>query len=101
MCKCLQSLQNNKKSFSCQSDLPFCVDEIQLKPYHGLPQTSHRITHVLGGNISLPNKLPFVLPFEGYSPMTKQVMNFFIYIKFYTLSIRGVTTVIIQRTLND
>ena len=27
------------------------------------------------GNISLPNKIPLVLPFEGFSPMTKQVTN--------------------------
>ena len=51
----------------------------------------------MGGNINLPNKIPLVLSFEGFPPMTKQVINS------YTLSIRGVTTVIIlfQRTLNE
>ena len=33
--------------------------------------------NVLGGNISLPNHNPRVLPFEGFPPMTKQVKNFF------------------------
>ena len=36
-------------------------------------------THVLGGNISLSNKIPLVLPFEGFLPMTKQVTNSFLY----------------------
>ena len=36
----------NKNSFSCQSNLPFCVDEkreTQPKTYRGLPQASHGI----------------------------------------------------------
>lgn len=65
-----------------------------------LQSLQNNITHVLGGNISLPNKIPIVLPFEGFPPMTKQVTIFFC-IKLYTLSFRGVTTVIIQRTRND
>ena len=34
-----------------------------------------KITPLLGGNISLPNKIPLVLhvPYEGFPPMTKQV----------------------------
>ena len=36
------------------------------------------ITLVLGGNISLPNKVPLVLPFEGSPLMTKQVTNSFL-----------------------
>ena len=55
-------------------------------------------THVLGGNISLPNKIPLVLPFEGFPPMTKQVTNSFFILCFTP---EGVTTVIIQRTLKD
>ena len=55
-------------------------------------------TLVLGGNISLPNKIPLVLPFEGFPPMTKQVTYSFLYC---ALHLRGVTTVIIQRTLKD
>ena len=35
------------------------------------------ITHVLGGNISLPNKIPLVLHFKGFPPMTKQVTDSF------------------------
>ena len=35
---------NKKKSFSCQSNLAFCVDKIEPKPYRGLPQVSHGIT---------------------------------------------------------
>ena len=66
-----------------------------------LQSLQNNITHALGGNISLPNKIPLVLPFEGFPPMTKQVTNSFFYIKLYTLSFRGVTTVIIQRTRND
>ena len=31
----------NKNSFSCQSNLPFCIYKIQPKPNHGLPQASH------------------------------------------------------------
>ena len=31
----------NKNGFSCQSNLPFCFDKIQPKPYRGLPQASH------------------------------------------------------------
>ena len=31
----------------------------------------------LGGNISLPNKIPLALPFEGFPPMIKQVTNSF------------------------
>ena len=34
-------------------------------------------THVLGGNISFGNKIPLVLPFKGFPPMTKQVTNSF------------------------
>ena len=34
----------NKNSFSCQSNLPFCVDKIQPKTYLGLSQASHGIT---------------------------------------------------------
>ena len=30
------------------------------------------------GNISLRNKIPLVLPFEGFPPMTKQVTNYFL-----------------------
>ena len=30
------------------------------------------------GNISLPNKIPLVLLFEGFPPMTKQVTNHFL-----------------------
>ena len=33
----------NKNSFSCQSNLPFCVDKIQPKTYLGLSQASHGI----------------------------------------------------------
>ena len=33
----------NKNSFSCQSNLPFCVAKIQPKTYLGLPQASHGI----------------------------------------------------------
>ena len=58
------------------------------------------ITQVLGKNISLRNKIPLVLPFVGFPPMTKQV-TIFIYIKLYAWSIRGVTTAIIQRTLGS
>ena len=65
-----------------------------------LQSLQNNITHELGGNISLPNKIPRVLPFEGFPPMTKQVKNYF-YIKLYTFRFRGVTTVIIQRTRND
>ena len=36
-------------------------------------------THVLGRNISLPNKIPVVLPFDGFPPMTKQATNSFLY----------------------
>ena len=66
-----------------------------------LQYLQNNITRVLGRNISLPNKFPLVLPFKGFPLMTKLVMNSFFYIKLYTLSFRGVTTVIIQRTLND
>ena len=38
----------------------------------------------LGGNISLPNKIPLVLPFVGFPPMTKQVTNSFFHIKLHT-----------------
>ena len=34
------------------------------------------ITHVLGENISLRNKIPLVLPFVGFPPMTEQVKFF-------------------------
>ena len=54
-----------------------------------------------GGNTSLPNKIPLVLPFEGFPPVTKQVTNSFFYIKLHTLSFRGVITVITQSVLND
>ena len=37
------------------------------------------ITHVLGIKFSLPNKIPLALPFEGFSPMTKQETNSFLY----------------------
>ena len=40
-----------------------------------LQSLQNNITHVLGGNISLPNKIPLVLPFG----MTKQVTNSFLY----------------------
>ena len=39
----------NKNSFSCQSNLPFCVDdekEIRPKTYRGLPQASHGIKSI-------------------------------------------------------
>ena len=55
------------------------------------------VTHVLGGNISLRNKIPLVLPFKGFPPMTKQVTNSFFYIKLNTLSFRGVSTVIYSK----
>ena len=42
------------------------------------------ITNALGRNISLPNKIPLFLPFEGFLAMTKQVTNSFFYIKFRT-----------------
>ena len=61
-----------------------------------LQSLQNNVTHVLGGNISLPKKIPIVFPFKGFPPMTKQVTIFF-YIKLY----RGVTTVTIQRTRND
>ena len=54
----------------------------------------NNITYVLGRNNSLPNKIPLVLPFKGFPHMTKEVTN---YIFFFW----GVTTMIIQRTLND
>ena len=63
--------------------------------------SAHLVLIILGGNISLPNKIPLVLPFEGFPPMTKQVTNSFFHIKLYTLSFRGVTTLIIQRTVNE
>ena len=44
-----------------------------------LQSLQNNITHVLGGNISLPNKIPIVLPFEGFPPMTKQVTIFFVF----------------------
>ena len=65
-----------------------------------LQSLQNNITHELGGNISLPNKIPLDLPFEGFPLMTKQVKSSF-YIKLYTFRFRGVTTVIIQRTRND
>ena len=35
------------------------------------------VTHVLGGNISLPNKIPLVLPFEGFFTSDKTNNKFF------------------------
>ena len=46
-CQTDRRMFGNKKSFSCQSNLPFCVDdekEIHPKTYRGLPQASHGIT---------------------------------------------------------
>ena len=37
------------------------------------------IALVLGVKFSLPNKIPLVLPFEGFTPMTKQETNSFLY----------------------
>ena len=47
-----------------------------------LQSLQNNITHVPGGNISLPNKIPIVLPFEGFPPMTKQVTKFFFVLNF-------------------
>ena len=60
------------------------------------------ITHVVGENISLPNKIPLVLPFVRFSTDDKTSKKFFfILICTPEVSIKGVTTVIIQRTLKD
>ena len=39
-----RKMLGNKNSFSCQSNLPFCGDKIQPKPYRGLPQACHGIS---------------------------------------------------------
>ena len=47
-CETDRRLFGNKNSFSCQSNLPFCVDdekEIHPKTYRGLPQASHGINN--------------------------------------------------------
>ena len=41
----------NKNNFSCQSNLPFCVDKIHPKPNRGLPQASHGIMLMTDNNL--------------------------------------------------
>ena len=56
-----------------------------------LQSLQNNITHALGGNISLPNKIPLVLPFEGFPPVAKQVNEeFFFLILSFTPSASGV-----------
>ena len=59
-------------------------------------------SNLQGGNISLPNNFPLVLPFEGFPLMTKQVTNSFFILSF-TPKVSEVLlrTVLIQKTLND
>ena len=45
-----------------------------------LQYLQNNITHLLGGNISLPNKIPLVLPFKGIPSMAKQVTNNIIFL---------------------
>ena len=53
----------NKNSFSCQSNLPFCVHKIHQKPYRGLPQASHGTrtfeTYLPGCPVTLASGLIF------------------------------------------
>ena len=59
-----RSMFGNKNSYSCQSNLQFCVDKIQPKSYHSLPQASHggRIQNMDRGPWSIPNLQKEIAP---------------------------------------